>query len=196
MDIGPDNALLVGGIGTCFWTFLYIIVLQIPIVTKLPLQDELDVRNRVVSIAHGLFLCFACGYEFFFLMDYKDPNKAMTLAAACGEPNNNFENFIFTMSSAYFLYDFLAMAYYNLLDWAMTVHHFASIIGMMLTLFSGNSGYLLICGMFIGEVSNAFMHVRVILRHFKMRYTLAYEASEISFLVLYIIGELFDFTVL
>ena len=93
MEVVPENALLIGAIGTLFWTLLYVIVLYIPIKAMMPLQDELDVRNRVVSIAHGLFLCFACGYEFFFLLDYKDPSKQMTLNSACGEPNNTFENY-------------------------------------------------------------------------------------------------------
>lgn len=97
---------------------------------------------------------------------------------------------VLCISLGYFIYDSLAMVYEGLLDWAMTLHHAAGVLGMLSVLSSNNSAYLLICGMFIGEVSNPFMHVRMILKRLKLRYTVAYEASELAFMTFYLIGRL------
>lgn len=54
--------------------------------------------------------------------------------AYCGTPTTSLEYGILIMSSGYFSYDFLAMAYFNLLDFDMTVHHLLCIFGMIVTL--------------------------------------------------------------
>merc|ERR1711934_1344922 len=43
--------------------------------------------------------------------------------------------------------------------------------------------------MYISEVSNAFMHVRIMLKQYGLRYTKLYETMEISFMLLYIWGR-------
>jgi len=147
-------------------------------------SDKLDIYNRIVSIIHGYLLTFGCGYEFFkFVSRYE-------FDTGCGEENNELQKFILCASISYFIYDFLAMAYYGLLDWAMSIHHFVSVLGQILTLASGHSGILLMCGMFVGEISNPSMHFRMILRHLGLRYTLAYEILEILFIIFYIIGRM------
>lgn len=171
--------------GIIFWSMLYIIVLNTGIVTKkMDLTDKLDIYNRIVSIVHGYLLTFGCGYEFFVFI-WKG-----NYDAGCGQENNDLQKFILCASISYFIYDFLAMAYYGLLDWAMSIHHFVSVLGQVLTLASGHSAILLMCGMFVGEISNPSMHFRMILRHLGLRYTLAYEILEILFIVFYILGRM------
>jgi hypothetical protein len=44
------------------------------------------------------------------------------------------------MSVGYFIYDFVAMSYYGLVDKAMTFHHLICIFGMSLPLVENKSG--------------------------------------------------------
>lgn len=91
---------------TVFWCVLYMASLYLPIPLKgkyrtMPLQDELDLRNRLISFIHGLsVLCFT-SYELLFL------------SGSCMAPNTVFENFVMLSSMGYFTYDFIAMAYYG-----------------------------------------------------------------------------------
>lgn len=77
------------------------------------------------------------------------------------------------------------MAYYGLLDFAMSFHHWSVIIGLVATLVSGVSGNYIMQAMIVTEISNPFMHTRIILRNHGMRYTYAYEICEFVFLTLY-----------
>ena len=86
----------------------------------------------------------------------------------------------------YFIYDFLAMAYYGLLDSTMIIHHGICISGMSAPLTVGLSANHVVRGMLVAEVSNPFMHVRCILKHYGLRYTLSYETMEIAFMIIYI----------
>jgi len=85
---------------------------------------------------------------------------------------------------------FSAMAYYGLVDKAMSFHHWSCILGMSLPLTYGKSGNYIVVGMYIAELSNPFMHIRCILRSYGLRYSKSYEAMEIIFMVLYIYGRL------
>ena len=90
----------------------------------------------------------------------------------------------------YFLYDMTALMYYGLVDATMVIHHSICIIGMSLPLTYGMSANYIVMGMFIAESSNPFMHVRVILKHYGLRYTKAYECMEITFMCLYMYGRI------
>lgn len=163
---------------TIFWTIAYVFQMFIPIslkdkYVKLVWMDELDIRNRRISFLHGTIIFVLTGHEYFFSSGY------------CSAPNTSFQNDIFFISMGYFTYDFLAMAYYNLLDYAMTIHHFACVLGMGMCIAENQSAYLFVCALFIGEVSNPPMHITKILRRLGLRYTKLYELNEIIFMMLY-----------
>lgn len=173
------------GIATSFviWTSLYLVVANLPLLLKpkhvtLDKIDDLDVRNRMVSIVHGLGIMLFSGYHF-----YRMPGQ-------CGDSNTLFEKRLAYTSVGYFLYDFVALGYYGLVDQAMTIHHLICMIGMSLPLTYGMSMNYIVMGMYISEVSNSFMHVRCILRHYGKRYTKAYECMEITFMMLYMYGRI------
>lgn len=100
---------------TSFWISLYLFVSMLPMsifgksavgISKI---DELDVKNRLVASCHGIFICFYCGYEFFFLRQglsssTDNPPETICIHTACGESNNVFENRIFCISLSYFIY--------------------------------------------------------------------------------------------
>lgn len=173
------------GIATSFvfWTTLYIIVEQLPLpfVPKgavVSHSQALDVKNRIVSIVHGLAIAICSAPEFYFH------------PGSCGDPNTTYQKRVIYTAVGYFLYDFSAMAYYGLLDTAMSFHHWICIIGMSLPLTYGMSANYIVEGAFVAEASNTFMHVRIILRHYGLRYTRAYETMEILFMIIYIFGRL------
>jgi len=110
--------------------------------------------------------------------------------ASCGDPNTEYEANVVMFSISYFLYDFVAMMYYGLLDATMVFHH--TIVIMLFTgPFSlGMGANYIIRGMFVTEVSNPMMHARCILKHYGLRYSLCYETMEISFAIGYIFGRI------
>jgi len=111
-------------LATVFWTVLYILITYIPLPKYKALKTSegkpievkrseiLDTQNRIVSFIHGLLCIGICIYDVNYLQ------------LPCGSPNHPIETFLLTVSFGYFLYDFLAMAYYGLLDSSMTIHHF------------------------------------------------------------------------
>jgi hypothetical protein len=166
-----------------FWTALYIFVTYLPIPLKgkysaLSKKSELDIQNRAISWIHGLALLIFSGNQIFF-----NPGQ-------CGDPNSTYEKRLIYTAVGYFAYDFVCMGYYGLLDSAMFFHHILTAFGMCTCLMYGNSANLIIFGMFAAEVSNPMMHMRVILKHLGLRYTKAYEACEIGFIVLYFYGRI------
>jgi hypothetical protein len=168
----------------CFWTCLQIVILYLPVpfegkYKQIKPKEKFDVQNRFVSAIHGTVLMLGAGYEFYFL-----PRQ-------CGDANNELEKSLIYIASGYFTYDVLCMTWYGLLDWAMFLHHLFATIGMVLSLCSGSSACLVIWGMFIGEISNPPMHLRVILKHIGLRYTKAYEILEITFITLYAYSRMF-----
>lgn len=129
-------------------------------------------------MVHGLVLVIFSAHEFYF-----NPGS-------CGDANSTYEKRLIYTAVGYFLYDFAAMAYYGLLDTAMSFHHWSCIIGMSLPLTYGMSGNYVVQGMFVAEASNPFMHARLILRHYGLRYSRAYETMEILFMIIYTFGRI------
>ena len=75
----------------------------------------------------------------------------------------------------------------GLLDWAMTLHHAICVIGYAVNISQGLSANLTLGTVFFGEVSNAPMHVSVILKQLGLRHTKMYEFTEILFMLLYVV---------
>jgi hypothetical protein len=167
------------GIWVLIWIAVYLVVLAIgsQFKFKMSRNDELDMLNRVVSIFHGAAALVLSGYHF------------ASYGAHCSLPNVDYENQVFLMSAGYFIYDFLAMGYYGLLDAPMTLHHVVVVIGEIMTVELGSSASLSLAALFIAEISNPAMHTRVILKHLGLRYTKVYELFELTFVFLYTFGR-------
>merc|ERR1719263_545337 len=175
------------GLSFLFWTAVYNVILLLPMPFKpahkeLNRLDYLDVKNRYISLLHGLTLLFGSIYTYYF-----NPGS-------CGDANTQYDKNMIYCAVGYFLYDFFAMAYYGLLDWTMTIHHWICIIGMSYPLTYGMSANYVVMGMFVAECSNPAMHIRQILRHYGLRYTKSYESMEITFLLLYVFGRILNGT--
>ena len=145
---------------------------------KISKADELDLRLRIVSFIHGILCVIFAGYHFYMLH------------GQCGEPNTLYQRNLACMSIGYFIYDYTAMAYYGVVDLAMTFHHWISIFGLS---FAVSYGQFLNFGadcQYFQEISNPFMHFKCILRSYGLRYTKSYEFCEIAFMVLYMYGRI------
>ena len=153
------------------WNVINIIVMYIPLPDQnLKRAEMLDLRNRMVSIIHGGVSLTVSFYAYFFT------------APQCGGINRPLENYILAFSCAYFFYDFIAMGYLGILDWGMAIHHWICILGMGGVVVTNIDSYYLVAAMFLSEVSNPPMHFRMILKHLGLRYSLAYEVSELSYI--------------
>jgi len=162
---------------TIAWSILFTFVnINVDLPSKLPKRKIDDVKNRVVSIVHGLFALFVSGYHI-----YRDnPGYA--------DPATPIQHIIMLTSCAYFLYDFMACAYYGLADMGLVLHHSMCLIGIISCELMNSSTTGLI-GLFLAEVSNFPMHFRSILRTLKMRYTKIYELSENFYIASYIMAR-------
>lgn len=85
-------------------------------------------------------------------------------------------------SAGYFFYDFMAMVYFRLMDRSMFIHHFICMFGMAYCVLTDISANSLIAALFVSEISNPAMHIRVVLKHLNKRYTKAYEAAELMYI--------------
>lgn len=88
--------------------------------------------------------------------------------------NTNLQTFIVLFSLAYCVYDLLACIYYRLSDISLISHHLFCILGFGFGAWCGYGAIDGIGGLFVAEVSNFYMHLRVILRIFNKKNTKAY----------------------
>ena len=93
------------------------------------------------------------------------------------QQNTNFQTFICLFSLSYCVYDLLACIYYRLSDMSLISHHLFCILGFGFAAWCGYGAIDAIGGLFVAEVSNFFMHLRVIIRTYNRKNTKAYEYS-------------------
>jgi hypothetical protein len=170
--------------GSLIWSSLYFIIKCSNLSwfmssTKItPLQD-LDLRNRIVSIVHGFGCILLTSFEFF----RGNP--------VCGESNTSYQRGVIIWSVSYFAYDTIAMLYEGLLDKAMLIHHPLCIIGLGAPLIVGNQGNFVMFAIFLSELSNPAMHARHLIRLSGRQHTRSYEVAELTFILLYIYARFF-----
>ena len=153
------------------WNIINLIIMNLNLPDKhLKREDMLDMRNRMVSFIHGFLLMFLSGYHTYFMH------------SECGQKNTDYEIFIVLLSAGYFFYDLVAMAYFGLLDAGMFIHHNMCVMGMSIALAQGISTNYIVLGLFVAEISNPAMHVRMVVKHLGMRYTKLYEVSELTYI--------------
>ena len=167
-------------VSTTFWTTLQIVFFQFPNLDayKMNRSNYLDFRNRMVSFVHGMVCLSLSAYHFAFMR------------TECGQSKNHLEYFTLVMSGGYFSYDFLGMAWFNILDLDMAVHHALCVAGIIAVLVQDIGCGNVVMGLFVSEVSNPSMHVRILLRHMGKRYTKAYEVAEYIYFGSFFVGRI------
>ena len=132
----------------------------------------------MVSFVHGILCMILCAYIY------------MVEDAYCGSLTTHREYCLLVMSCGYFTYDFLAMAVLGLLDLDMTIHHLLCISGMVVTLYLGKGANFIVYGLFVAEVSNPSMHMRIMLKHIGLRYSRSYEVAEFIYFIMFFFGRM------
>lgn len=166
-------------ISSVLWTILQLVFFLWPDVTayKLKRAQYLDLRNRQVSFVHGLVCIFLC-LHYLLSVDFE-----------CGAHTRGLDYCILIMSCGYFSYDFLSMAWFGLLDLDMTIHHLLCISGMVYTLMIETGSNFIVLGLFVAEVSNPAMHMRIMLKHIGLRYSRSYEVAEFMYFGTFFLGR-------
>ena len=141
-------------------------------------ETELDFRNRLVSFCHGMLALILSAKQVF------------QIPYACGDSTTVFEYFILVNSGGYFTYDLVGMKVFGLLTFDMLIHHLMCIGGIVVMVLEGHDTCHVVAGLFIAEVSNPPMHIRVMLRNLGMRYTLSYEVAEICYFSIFFMGRM------
>ena len=71
----------------------------------------------------------------------------------------------------------------------MAIHHILVIFGLLITLGQNSGTGYCVLGLFVSEVSNPAMHIRIMLRNLGKRYTRAYEVAEYTYFISFFIGR-------
>jgi hypothetical protein len=164
-------------VGFVAWSALYSVIRMLPnsmLFKEEPSKaDNLDLRNRIVSIIHGTSALCAGAYHF------------IQGGAECGVLNTSLQRAVLCFSLSYFTYDLVCMWIEGILDKAMMIHHPLCLLGLFIPLYENISGMECMLAIFLSEISNPMMHIRQILRISGRRYTKAYEITEVTFISLY-----------
>lgn len=144
--------MIQAGYGVVCWYTFYMLIKKIPIDSfchkELTRNQDVDLRNRMVSVVHGILAIIICGSHFF------------EGGAQCGEVNTDLQRKAMIMCMSYFTYDTISMAVEGLLDVAMSIHHPLCIFGMIIPLYENRSANYLMLALFMAELSNPAMHLR------------------------------------
>ena len=158
------------------WTLFYIVIHIVFKFNKIR-KTDLDIKNRIVSIAHGaLSFFFSSLFILHFGIDYDRPIDMISMKLVC-------------LSLGYFLYDLLACFWFGIWDQKLVIHHILAISGFFFPFVAGRGVFAGIVGLFVAEASNFPMHFRVILKHLGLKHTKAYEFFDNLYLSIYIFAR-------
>jgi len=169
-------------LGVVGWSLLALVTYLIPLekyFVNSSRKELHDIRNRIISIVHGLVCIVLGGYDVFYNNGY------------IGQENTPFQVLVTVNSVSYFIYDFIACAMLGLMDISLVLHHSMCVGGFSSCLYYGKSAMESIVGLYLSEISNPSMHLRIILRNLGLRHTKLYNRLEMSYIGLYIYGRLY-----
>lgn len=162
-----------------FWLACYFYVHYFIPVNHDSEKKILDTKNRIISIFHASTIYLLCLYDFLYLQNDK-----------CGEKNSRFQNLVLLASCGYFLYDLFISWVMDIVDYQMVLHHIAVSSGLYFGALFQNSATEMMRAMIAAECSNPAMHIRLILKNHKMKYTKAYLALELYYILSYTLARL------
>ena len=109
------------------WMSLCILVESLFTFKTLSKKKAHDLKNRIVSIIHGLYSLSLSAYHL-----YHDQPSYI-------QKSTELQHFIVLTSIGYFVYDFIACQYYNISDLGLVVHHSLAIGGYVACEYYNNS---------------------------------------------------------
>eukprot|EP00013_Stygamoeba_regulata_P019161 CAMPEP_0177660202 /NCGR_PEP_ID=MMETSP0447-20121125/17893_1 /TAXON_ID=0 /ORGANISM="Stygamoeba regulata, Strain BSH-02190019" /LENGTH=276 /DNA_ID=CAMNT_0019165209 /DNA_START=206 /DNA_END=1036 /DNA_ORIENTATION=- len=140
-------------------------------------QPTLQFANRFTAMTHGVIITLLAAI---LCWDAPVPH-------GFGLSNTPEQDFVFCVSLGYFANDQLSMSLFGLEDDAggTLLHHASSLLVLIYTLISGQSGCELLRAAFLLEATNPNLHIRWMLRSFNMSTSAVYMANDAMFMVLF-----------
>lgn len=171
-------------LSTLLWAALFAIVCFTPGCSN----KTFDFRNRVVSIIHAVL----SAYLSLVLVALHLTKKPLL---EIGGVNTREQIIVLTVSSGYFVYDYIACCLNDALqkkfDAMNFFHHLATLAGLLTgLLYTGRSGAELGLCLFLMEVSNPFMHMIHIFRELGMNDSSVAEVNKALFALIFTIARI------
>lgn len=168
-----------------FWCSYYLLLRYVIFAKKLKFngkeqteEERLNMCNSSVSLVHGSLSFLYGSYHMYY---FSNPE--------CGMVNDKAQRYCLMLSMAYFIYDSLCMLFEGTIDTFIVIHHIFAFMGLYFPYLENINGIYSMLGIFMGEISNPIMHTKNLLKLNGMKYTQAYEVSEIIFLIIYYIAR-------
>jgi hypothetical protein len=163
------NYLFIIALSFFCWTCGFILSSNL-ISLAVPKTDLWDIRNRTVSIFHGLFLIIA-------------PIPELIDNIPFGSDISTSQEIILSVSIGYFLYDTICIYCYGIYDKAIMFHHLFSMSIEIIVLLSKAGAIEAIYFCFLFELTNPLLHTKELLRLTGQRNTKAYLCIEMSYFI-------------
>ena len=138
-----------------------------------------DSKTRIISIIHASIIFWAALYDLLFFQSDK-----------CGDTNSHFQNVFMMISFAYFLYDLINCILLDVSCLEMVVHHIFCMSGYYVGIAFNNSANEMMRALVVAEVTNPIMHIRMILKNFKLKHSKSYLLLEVVYIILYLIARM------
>jgi hypothetical protein len=136
--------------------------------------------NRMVSLAHAL-------------LSFSSAIYVLSQGFDIGHRNSELQSVLLTLSSTYFLFDYLYVTYCRIGDHLDTIHHFIALGGLLSSLLIDQCGGEVVCAIVVTEVSNPFLHTRKLLQILKLhkQHSVLFKYNNYLFALSYLIGRMF-----
>ena len=103
--------------------------------------------------------------------------------------NTSYQNVTIIFSASYFVYDnLMSLLFIRPHDIDTYIHHSLVLLPLLIG-YPNHGGGAIIWGLWTGELSNFYMHLRKILENEGLRHTKAYEISELIYFGVYIVAR-------
>jgi hypothetical protein len=138
--------------------------------------DRMVVGHRLVCLYNGFGAFLASAYWILFIREIE-----------CGKKNSLYETIVFSNMCAHLLWDTVYMKYKGFLDFGNFLHHVMGTISYGSGIYYQHNMYLNMIHILPGDVTNASMHLREILKRLGMRYTWSYYMNEYYYCAAYML---------
>ena len=165
--------------GTIFYTVINLVcrfIFEAPM--HMDRKERHDFYGQHVSLIHSIEAITLCivSYAYSNGIDYTAPTDYLQV-------------WTLGFSLGYFVYDFFYAEIYKLHDWPMRIHHLFVIAGGISLLSQDEAGALGPLCLFLTELSNPFLELRLILKGKKKQATTFYKFIEYSFAIVFILNR-------
>lgn len=153
------------------WTLLFILVTKL-VTLAIPTLKLWSIRNRIVSLIHGVLMLGLCAISI-------SHNREMRT------PNEDFNSTLICLSLAYFIFDFLCILKYGIYDKCTILHHILSFVGMITIMITDVGAVDAIYGILYVEISVPLLCSKEILESLNQKNTQLHLLCELSFYSFY-----------